>query len=44
MRATDATAPTVLADDGTNQVMGLSYPLMTSGAQAKFFHVSVSGP
>lgn len=39
---TDATMPMVLADDGTNQIVGLSYPLMTSGAQARFFKVSVS--
>lgn len=37
----DATSPNVLADDGTNQVVGLSYPILTSGAQAKFFQVTV---
>ncbi|MGV3658774.1 MAG: choice-of-anchor D domain-containing protein [Prosthecobacter sp.] len=39
---TSAATPTMLADDGTNQVVGLDYPLMSGGAQAKFATVGVS--
>jgi hypothetical protein len=37
-----ATAPTLLADDGTHQVMGLPFPLMSGGAQATFFRLVVT--
>ncbi len=38
---TDTTAPTVLASDGVNEVAGLNYPLLSGGAQARFFRVVV---
>ncbi len=38
---TDNTAPTVLATDGVNEVAGLNYPLLSGGAQARFFRVVV---
>ena len=37
-----ATAPTVLADDGTYQIMGVPYPPLVNGAQARFSRVRVT--
>lgn len=34
--------PLVLADDGIRQVVGLPYPLLTDGAQARFFRVVIT--
>jgi hypothetical protein len=39
---TDTSTPTVLADDGTHQVVGMSYPLLSGGAQARFFIIEVN--
>ena len=36
------TAPTVLADDGTYQIMGVPYPPLVNGAQARFSRVRVT--
>ena len=38
---TDNTAPAVVASDGVNQVVSLSYPLLSGGAQARFFRLVV---
>lgn len=37
----DNTPPTVFATDGVNEVAGLNYPLLSSGAQARFFRLMV---
>ena len=37
-----ATAPTVLADDGTYQIMAVPYPPLVNGAQARFSRVRVT--
>ena len=34
--------PTVLADNGTVQVVSVPYPLTVNGKEARFFHVIVS--
>lgn len=37
--------PTVLADDGTHQIVSAPYPVFIAGKKARFFRVSVSlGP
>ena len=38
---TDNTTPAVLATDGVNEVVGLNYPLLSGGAQARFFRLVV---
>ena len=37
-----AVVPTVLADDGTYQIVSVPYPAFISGKKAKFFRISVS--
>jgi hypothetical protein len=39
---TVATAPQVLATDGTNEVVSLAFPMLAGGVQAKFCKVKVS--
>ena len=39
---TDSRTPIVLATDGTCDVVGLTYPKLSTGLQAKFFRVTVS--
>jgi hypothetical protein len=39
---TSAATPTVLADDGTYQILSVPYPVLMVGSGAGFFHVNVS--
>ena len=40
--ADSAAVPTVLADDGTNQIVSVPYPPFVGGKKARFFRISVS--
>jgi hypothetical protein len=37
-----ATVPTVLADDGTYQIVSVPYPSFIAGKKARFFRISVT--
>jgi hypothetical protein len=37
-----AATPTVLADDGTNQIVSVPYPVFIAGKKARFFRISVT--
>ena len=37
-----ATVPTVLADDGTYQIVSVPYPPFIGGKKARFFRISVT--
>ena len=40
--ATSAAVPTLLADDGTYQVVSVPYPPLVGGKKARFFRVRVT--
>ena len=40
--ANSAAVPTVLADDGTYQIVSVPYPPFVGGKKARFFRISVS--
>ncbi len=40
--ANSATVPTVLADDGTNQIVSVPYPFFVAGKKARFFRISLT--